>query len=95
MDCRRVDLQTIETLQPIACTISPAQMTTDNLASSFPSLSVAQQQIDLWTIFQSPNFKDGTPYGRSFGKLLFHFQTFPVDPEHVPGARRLKVARDW
>ena len=39
-------------------------MTAANLPTAFPALTIAQQHLDLWAIFQSPNFKHDTPTAR-------------------------------
>lgn len=68
-------LDTIETLEPLDCAFPTNQLTVDNVKAVFPSISVAQQQVDLWTIFISPHFKHGTNLAPLFSSWLYvnHF----------------------
>ncbi|KAL8783970.1 MAG: hypothetical protein Q9195_009225 [Heterodermia aff. obscurata] len=59
-------LQTIETLASLECALSRDSINVENLSTAFPALSLAQQHIDLYTIFDSPVFKYNSPLAAYF-----------------------------
>ena len=67
---QQAHLDTIETLEPLECKYNATTLTKDNFEKAFPSIPLAQQHVDLWTIFQAPCFKHGSTKAGLFDSWL-------------------------